>query len=440
MMVMTGRLIGIASSFAVSIALTRFLDPNEVGLYLLAYSVVFVLAAVGRLGFQQTVVRQVASSLAADNPTAANRSAWVAAEVTMLTSGLIALAVCAFGGPLFQHLFDTPSLTTAALAIGIWTFSESVRTVGAEAHRGFHDIRSATLFGEGPRNLLLLGSMSLGLSLTLINDARGAILVAAITGLAMAAASLGSLALRTWPRPNRMAGASGQRHRDALVDSLPLALGGLATVVLAQADLIIVGALKDSSSVAIYGLALRVATLVGLPALVLASITAPRIAHLHTLDKKDELEKLLRIIATAATLPVAAILLIFMAAGGPILSLMFGSSYEAGWLPLVILSAGCVVNVAMGLSAITLAMTGHQRDVALVSVFSITLMLGGSYIAGVLAGISMIAAAAAGAVVVQNVAMTYLCWRRLGILTITQILPRQVFKDLQSVRSIWVSN
>lgn len=433
---MTGRLLGIASSFGATIALTRFLAPEDVGVYLLAYSITFVLAAVGRLGFQQTVVRQVASNLAAGNVLNAYRSAWLAIEVTIAVSGVIGFAVWATGGQILSTAFDSPGLSAAALAIGAWIFSESVRAVGAEAHRGFHDVWSATLFGEGPRNLLLLGVMTAALSMSLIDDARGAITIAAVTGLTMAGAAVASLILRIRPRPQRASTSSAQGHKGALLDSLPLALGGLATVVLAQADLMIVGALKDSDSVAVYGLALRVATLVGLPALVLAAITAPRIAHLHTLGKQDELEKLLRTVATLATIPVSVVLLIFIITGGPILKLLFGQDYESGWLPLVILSAGCVVNVAMGLSATSLAMTGHQKDVAQVSIFSITLMIGGTYAAGIFGDISAIALAAAGAVVAQNIAMTFLCRRRLGILTISATRPKEIVDALVSARSL----
>lgn len=430
--VLAGRMTGVAASFGVSIVLTRFLPAADVGMYLLAYSVTFVLAAVGRLGFQQTVVRQVASALAAGDGRRARRSAWLTIEITIAFAGAIGLALWLAGADALANVFEAPGLAAAALAVGLWTFSESVRIVAAEGHRGFHDITSATMYGEGPRNLLVLLALLAALGTQWVTSSSGAISIAAATGFVMATIATATLLYHARPRPK-----TPLRHRDVFVDSLPLSFASIAAVVLAQADIVIVGALEDSESVAVYGVALRLATVVGVPALVLASVAAPRIARLHALGRISELEQLVRTVATIATIPVAAILIAFAAAGHGILRILFGPVYEDGWAPLVILSAGCVVTVAMGLSAVTLAMTGHQREVGMISLLSISLMVGGCYWAGILGGITLIASAAAAAVVIQNVLMLILCRRRLGIFTVAAVTPSQLKQAFASARSLF---
>ena len=139
---------------------------------------------------------------------------------------------------------------------------------------------------------------------------------------------------------------------------------------MAQSDLWILAAFRSDEEVAIYGAAVRLVSLIGLFFTIIDAIVPPLIARLQVQGQKQRLERILRTTATLVTLPVIAILLLFMLFGDMLLGFIFGDYYRSGATVLIILSLGQVVNVYTGSCSYTLVMMGQQRILFLVSIIS----------------------------------------------------------------------
>ena len=111
------------------------------------------------------------------------------------------------------------------------------------------------------------------------------------------------------------------------------------------------------------------------------------------------------------SLPVAAGLLVF----GQRFLLIFGAEFTTGRAALSILSAGQLINVAMGAVGLLLVMTGHERDAAkgigigaLLNIILNALMIPRW-------GLEGAAIANAGSIIAWNVLLALWVYRRLGI-------------------------
>jgi O-antigen/teichoic acid export membrane protein len=130
------------------------------------------------------------------------------------------------------------------------------------------------------------------------------------------------------------------------------------------------GFFQSSADVGVYRVAVQGATLVAFGLQVANFLIAPQFARLYALGDKAVLQRLVTMSARIilfASLPVA---LALMFAGGTIAGWLFGPEFEKSHMPMAILAGGQLISSVMGSVALLLSMSGHERDVARIMVFS----------------------------------------------------------------------
>ena len=153
-----GKVISLIAAFAINIIITRLLDPEQVGTYFLAVSIVTVLLAFSQLGLQQTSVRLIAETIATDRYELVKKEVYCIFLILLV--GLLSVTgflLLGGGKWLFEVVFKFPDLGFIFELILVWMFVDGARNVLAEIFRGFNDIRLATLIGESlPKSLLFI--------------------------------------------------------------------------------------------------------------------------------------------------------------------------------------------------------------------------------------------------------------------------------------------
>jgi O-antigen/teichoic acid export membrane protein len=187
--------------------------------------------------------------------------------------------------------------------------------------------------------------------------------------------------------------------------------------LLAGADLWILGIFRPAEEVAIYGVASRMALLVGLPLLVVNATLAPAIAELFSRGERARLQAALRAAATLSTIVSIAMLSAFALLGRPLLEIAFGPAYAGSFVILVVLGAGQLVNVACGSCTLALTMTGHQRDVLLLATLAAALTFAALFLVAPAFGAPGVAAVIAISLALYNVSLALAARRRLGLTT-----------------------
>ena len=101
---------------------------------------------------------------------------------------------------------------------------------------------------------------------------------------------------------------------------------------------------------------------------------------MHSQGKHKQLETLIRLTSTFSALVAGIVLLVFVFAGGDVLSMVYGEYYRKAYFLLVIIGLGQFVNVWTGSGMITLMYTGHQNAVLKISFLFGSLVVIGSII------------------------------------------------------------
>lgn len=413
--VVAGKVVAVFLGLALNALLARLLSPESLGTYFLFISIVSVSAVIAQLGMKQAIVRLVAQSRAMAQPARARQAVRTSFAWVVATTLVVSLLMMAGGGEwLAVSLFKSPILLQVAWLIAPFIVWVALHNQMVETLRGFNDIRMATIFGEVI--IVTLSTMAffvLWLS-TGESDLVTALLISLVAGVS--ATVFGGVVLGG--RLSRLGeGEGGISSAELFGIAIPLYLVGLASYVVAQFDIWIIGAYRPESDVALYGAAIKLAILIIAPLTMVNAALAPVIAEMFVQDKHQELEKILRVAATVATALALGALLIFALAGEAVLGLVFGEFYRQAWTVLLVLGIGQAVNVMTGSCVTLLSMTGHQK-----ALMMLTILMGCiTFVASVLAvqwyGVLGVAVAAASGLVLRNIGTLFLAYKLTGIWT-----------------------
>jgi len=295
----------------------------------------------------------------------------------------VGLAYLLFGDDLARIVFRAPALAAITGLVAGWIVVGTLQGVLGETFRGFHDVRLATILG-GQTTGAATGLATVALltaSLFLLWVAEGQATVATVVLLAICSGAVNAL-VAGWllhrkvtnlppPTPDEDGGPDPKKVLgEVLSISLPLLVVTLVMMVRTNGDVWILGASLPQDQLALYGAANRLVSMVTMPMVIITAVAPPLIAEMYSQGRREDLERALRSMATLTGIPawLASVGCIFFA--GPILGLVFGNYYREGAAVLALLSIGLFASVCSGACGITLAYTGHQKMLMVITIIS----------------------------------------------------------------------
>jgi PST family polysaccharide transporter len=414
-----GKAVGGVLGLGITAVLARLMAPAELGIYLLAFSLVVTAATLARLGLEQVGLRLVAEHLGRQEDAAAAAVAWRVLALVGLAGLALGVLAGIWPGPwLAEAAFGSVALASVLPVSAAWLVAFTIQLTLAELFRGARDIRLASLMGGtvfgGLLSTCLIGLLvavawALGIGL----DAERALLLS-LAGTVGATLPGFWLLARRLPPPGRVPGLPG--HRRLLRLGLPLLVAQFSLLVMLQADLWILALFRPESEVALYGAASRVVKFLALLAVV-NDVTAPEIARLNVRGDRSRLEQLLQVSATCAALPCVMALAVLAAAPAGLLELLYGSYYREAWAVLLILGVRTAVTVLVGSAPYVLVMTGHGAARMAVSLGGTAAMLALGLALTPAFGMTGLAVAVAAAGALQQIAAWAAVRRCCGVWT-----------------------
>jgi O-antigen/teichoic acid export membrane protein len=139
-------------------------------------------------------------------------------------------------------------------------------------------------------------------------------------------------------------------------------------VIINNSPIIILGFYASSEDVAVYGAVSRIMALVSFGLIAVNTIAAPMIAELYHSGQKQELQRILNIAAWGIFMCTIAAVFILTVFGKYILNL-FSSDFVCGYVPLLIMCGGQVVNALTGSVGWLMNMTGHHVQMSKIIFF-----------------------------------------------------------------------
>jgi O-antigen/teichoic acid export membrane protein len=404
------RALSIALGIIVVIVLARTLGPHGYGIYALALSIATLLAIPLQMGLPPLLVREVAR--------------YQQAQRWGLLRGLLAWT---FRFAMFVSIVvGVAAASVAWVARGSQEQLELVTFLWAMllvSLLGMMGIQAAALVGlrrvvVGHVPDICARAGFLVLLMLAVQWAAGLTPQSAMalnTIAAVVALAIGAFLLRRALPPSMQQAAPEYGSSAWLRSLLPLCLTGGMHTIHTQIDAVMLGLFGNAEDVGIYRTAAQTALLASLPLIFMGTALAPDIARLHAAGDSAGLQRLMAWSGRLVLGVTAAVVLILVLAGDAILVTVFGEQFRPGYPVLALLSVGHLFGAALGPVALLLNMTGHERDTAYGSAIAAVLSIALSSMLIPFLGMAGAAVATTSAVVVWNIVLSRMVWRRLAL-------------------------
>lgn len=402
------KVIAAALALGMNIAIVRSVGAEEAGLFYLGLTIVTVLAAVGRLGLDGSVVRFVARANVQDNLAEAHAIFHKAAAWCFYGCVLITIITLMLRTPLAEVVFSLEGFESVLLIMLLALPFLGLFTLTGEALKGVKQVaKSMIMLSVVVPSVLVIAAIVFPLQ-SAVQTAwiyLGACVLAVILGLYWWRGAV--------PRPEVRVVFPSRSLRASAIPLLGVALFQQASTWGSQ---LILAAWSSAADVAVFAVAQRAALLTSFILVAVNAIAAPKFSEMYSQNNFEGLRHVaiwsVRLMLLAAV-PALLVMLIF----AEWFMGLFGPEFISAHHILVILALGQFVNVATGSVGFLLAMTGREKH------FRFNVMIGAIFGVGLGLilippfGITGAAVATAIAISVQNLLGVFQVKRHLGFNT-----------------------
>ncbi len=363
------RVLGIGLGYVSEVILARLLGPSDYGVYSLVIAWITLLALVPPLGMHHAVVRFIPEYIARGD---GGRLRGVIRSSLLLTTGL-SLALAALGLLALYWLSQVVAIPhLMAWYVGLWMLPlfAMLRLLWGMAI-ALRQVITALAPG-----LILEPILIVALAVALMASGQPAVAVMVLAAAAITRVIelvIQAIAMRRQGLPVAADRALYEARTWMLV-GLPLLLFDAFSVILRQADVLMVGALMTPADVGMYGAALKTTGQVVFLMATVNIVVTPMLSSLYTQGDVKALQRLLYLAAHLSFWPALLVVVGLSVFAAPILRL-FGPDFVAAQGPLIVLGLGQLVNASTGVVVGLLIVTGHHIRVTVVFAWSALLYL-----------------------------------------------------------------
>lgn len=411
------RLLDLPCRYGFHLLVAAALGVADTGRFYIVFSIMVGLAGFGRLGIDQALTRQLAVSVASDQPEAVRPAIRRALGLILLASSAVALLLAALAWPLAHHVLRKEELAVP-LALGALTIIPQNLGAGlAGALAGLQRIGYSQMiyswlwpavFCVVAIPLMLTGMLTVTATLFLIAASF------ALTAL------VGAVLLRSGLVRVSHAGTLAPRVQGLLRPGLSLFTLEVTKLLITSAPAIALGIVATAYETGLFALTWRMALVINILISGVAGMAVPRFAALHARGDIPGMEKAAAQaigIVLCLALPATAVMLLFP---GHLLSL-FGPGFGEGATTLRILAVGQLAAACFTAMPEMLGMTSHLRALYRINACTLVVLFAGLMTLVPLAGSAGAALATALATVVNGVAAAWLAHRLLAVSPLSRL-------------------
>jgi len=204
-------------------------------------------------------------------------------------------------------------------------------------------------------------------------------------------------------------------YKEILIFSAPLLISSILHYSISKVDIFMIGYFLNTSSVGIYTVALKIGTLTNFLLFSINSMFAPNITTLYYNNQMVKLEKLYQVITKWVLGINLSVFFLFIILSKEIMN-VFGTEFIIGWIALILITAGQVVNAGVGSAGLINVMTGYPKSELYVSIIVFVINVTLNYFLIPIYGIEGAAFASLISIGVMNLLRLYILYNRLEIL------------------------
>ena len=351
------KIVGLVSSFLVSIYLAKNIGVVGIGTINLANKLGAILIIVCLFGFQQVIIKYV--SIYKSNKS--NEDLYHLVRISLIFNGILSIVIALIGSLLLPHLVeifsDNSDLYYPLLIAFFMLVPQTLARVISAALNGYGKIWQSSLVDQTLSPILVIVGFFFfwifDINITII---RALLLYALSRFIQLIVIWQGWKYYFKFKAKNKI--SLKLKPFFKMGSTLFLVTG--ASALTSNIDSIMLGSLGTLYDLGLYSIAARLALLSSIFLFVTNAAIGPKIAFMYQKNLKDDLSKIIK--NTTLGLILIAILtsLIFFLLGDSILSL-WGDDFIEAYPILIILCIGQFVNISTGCSGLLLTMTGNEK-------------------------------------------------------------------------------
>jgi len=420
--VASGRIIGMLATFLFNAILARMISQDEMGYYFLILSLVTFFAIFARSGCENLVLKLVADALSSRS---ANEIRQLIKKFSILFgfSSFVTVIVCWFLLQwLFNSVFSAPQLAELVPLMCIWLVMIAAQLVLGQTLRAFkHFLACSFLSGPLSSVMNLVGMLlinGLGQESSFFD-----VLILIVCNLTVVIAlaiyyvfkSLEDCSYETEV-------SSNEKVSNLLLLSVPLFITQLAMFSSSQSDIWLMSAFLPPDQIGLYGASAKLVFLLSLSLAIANGVLPPYIADFRNKGDIVGLQKILRFVATLASMPALIGIFVLFFFSESIMGFVYGESYSIASDVVKILCLGQLVNVMVGSCGYVLIMFGFNQLLMKLTIFFGLLAFVGGYIL-LINGFGLIEMAILNVFVLscQQLCLLYFAKQKCGVFTATKI-------------------
>lgn len=368
------KVAGAAFSYLMLVAFAHMLDAKGYGHFGVMLNVSIVLSAVAALGLPTGVLRFWSGHLARGELNLAKgfhgQAQWVLAAAG---TGLIALGAMASWLGWWQ---SSLGFALGSLLVALLSVSFSFADYYANALRA----QNRVLWSMVPRDVLwrigspLLAGLVFYWSGQLSAAEAAASCFVVLVILVVAQAFVSNRAANSLTQLTTAKTAWGHWRRPLL----PMAGASILYAMVQQLDVVVIGAFLGAEDAGAYFAAQKTASLLGLVMIAGGLVAAPVISAAYQAGRKQELQRLCKMLALAIAVTTALGFVALVVVGKPLLGI-FDPAYQSAYPILLVLGLGYAIDALAGPTAYLMQMTSlegaYLRIMAIVYGFVLSLQI-----------------------------------------------------------------
>ena len=348
---------GVLLLFMLSLFLTNFYSPEDVGRYDFVRATIMILSGASLIGTNQSIIYYSGVLKSKNSLSFIKNIYYKMVKMTGLICLLFLLAAAMISEQMINELFNKKDAYDLILSTIVALFFYTITMLNIDTLRAL----DKTIVSELYRNIFRYLPVFV-FSIVLFFAQKQEWLIEVFLGgflLLFIATTIQTTAL--FKKFKDKTSKDNQfSYTQIFKRSYPMALSAVAYFIMQSVDIIILSAYEGYDKVAYYSIAVKLATVTALALMSVNIVVAPKIAEIYNNNDHGKLNKLIKDssrIIFSISIPILAILFVF----SELMLSFFGENYVLAKDALSILLAAQFFSSICGPGAIYLNMTGKQQ-------------------------------------------------------------------------------
>ena len=352
-----GGVTGKGLFFLSQIIIARILGVEGFGLYALGFAIVKISDIIARLGINVGGMRFI-SLYNTDSPQNLKGTVITALIITLVNAVIIAVILYVFSERIAYLIFHNPEMVNALKLFSYSIPFVTTMTVLSSLLQGFHTMKYTVYTRD---TIQPIANIMFIIIFYFMNLKLSGIIYAFIFSHFISILFACYYLNYMFPPIKEPTVRPVYEIRQLISYSFPLLFVGVLHYLIAWTDTLMLGYLSSGKDVGIYRAAFQIPYVMTVFLMAANSIYAPLAADLYQKGEMERLSFILKGITrwvTFVTVPI----FIFLQFSAKEVMAIFGNEYiETGYIVLIILSLGQLINCITGSVGYTLTMTGNQK-------------------------------------------------------------------------------